>query len=245
MASRNRGRPKPKLRDLSRAKLTLEEQRSISDAFIDAPPISAAILGAVMVEHELDACLRRKFPKISDDDWSEMLEDNGPLRSFHAKIVMGHALHIYGEATRDNLHIVRLIRNAFAHSKKLIGFDHELIGAELSKIKKSRIRKRAYADLTGLTMTPATKFVVLCYAVAQELLRNQHNAIKAKNSRLRKKTSVPFLSLLGRPLLGDSGLSPLSSLQNQSAGPDPGAPGGLLDGLKHLFQDEPRDKQGK
>src|SRR5205823_1682 len=48
---------------------------------------------------------------------------NAPLHTFHAKIVMGYSLGIYGQVTREDLHRMRLIRNAFAHSPRAITFD--------------------------------------------------------------------------------------------------------------------------
>jgi hypothetical protein len=248
MTSRNRGKPKPKLRDLSRAKLTTEEQSLLSGEFFSAPPISAAILGAVMVEHELDACLRRRFTRISDEDWGEMLEDNGPLRSLHSKIILGHALHIYGDATRDNLNILRSIRNAFAHSKKLINFDHELIAAELRKIKKGPFGKRAYTNMISGKSKPSTVFVILCYTLAGELLRKQRTAMKAQTARIRKKRQVPFLNLLsgamGSPYREESIKGhQLLSLANQTGDPNRATPRGLLDGLSQYF--DPSHKRKK
>ncbi|MGH6848272.1 MAG: hypothetical protein ACREC0_12795 [Methylocella sp.] len=58
--TRNRGKPKPKLRDLSRARPTDEEPKTLIDAFYTASPIARAIIGAVLVEHELDELLRKK-----------------------------------------------------------------------------------------------------------------------------------------------------------------------------------------
>ena len=44
-----------------------------------------------------------------------LFEDRGLLESFGAKIVMGHALGLYGKQTRRNLDILRQVRNLFAH----------------------------------------------------------------------------------------------------------------------------------
>jgi hypothetical protein len=237
MASRNRGVPKPKLRDLSTGKLTVEEKSAISQAFIDAPPIAAAIIGAVMVEHDLDGCLRRKFPRITDEDWGEMLGDRGPLRTFSAKITMGYALHIYGEATKDNLNIVRTIRNAFAHSKKLIDFKHDLIVAELRKVKVGTFRKRTFAKIQSGKWNGDTSYVILCYTLMSELMRHVTKSLSAKHARLNKKRS-PLVNVLMRAADAQEpiGLSPLLSPQNQISGPNALAQGGLLAGLWPYFE---------
>ena len=55
---------------------------------------------------------------------AELFDKPGaPLSSFHAKIVIGHALGIYGEVTLDDLRRIKLIRNAFAHSPTAITFE--------------------------------------------------------------------------------------------------------------------------
>jgi hypothetical protein len=132
--SRNRGVPKPKLRDLSVNPLTHEEQNALADAIAaTTSPIAVAIMGAVLVEHELETTLRSRL-KISDDTkWKAMVDERGLFSNFDRKIAAGHALRRYDAEFRTNLDIVRAIRNAFAHSKRLITFDHPLISAELKK----------------------------------------------------------------------------------------------------------------
>jgi DNA-binding MltR family transcriptional regulator len=143
--SRNRGKPKPKLRDLGRIPPTDEEIKALRNAAQSADPIVTAILGAVLVEHELDNHLRKRVAKKNDDVWSDMVSEAGPFSTFSRKIMAGHALGIFDEHTKDNLNIVRVIRNAFAHSKKLIDFNNPLVVAELGKIKfKSAKEKNSW-----------------------------------------------------------------------------------------------------
>lgn len=98
-------------------------------------------------------------------------------------------------------------------------------------------------------MTPATKFVILCYAAARELLRKQRTALQAKTARSKKGTAVPFLNLLaGLPGSSLSEESPESSQSsspaNRTAGPTREAPRGLLDGLPPYFETN-KGKSGK
>jgi hypothetical protein len=131
--SRNRGRKKPKLRDYSHLVLTVEEKEAIAAAAhsIKQHPIVTAILGYVLVEHEIDILVRNKFKKKDDDTWANLQDERGPLRSFSSKIIIGHAFGIYNEKIQHDLNVVRIIRNAFAHSKKLLDFDDPLIVPEL------------------------------------------------------------------------------------------------------------------
>ena len=86
-----KGKRKPKLRDYSHLSLTSAEYDALLDtvASPDRQPIATAVLGAVLVEHELEGLLRRKLKRSDDKTWEAMLEERGPLRSFYAKICYG------------------------------------------------------------------------------------------------------------------------------------------------------------
>src|SRR6516165_6267823 len=155
---------KLKLRDLTRLQPELQEAMDVSNALgKEAHPITTAILGAVMVEQELETLLRSKFKRKDDKTW-EMLVENGPLNSFSSKIVIGYALGIYDERMRNDLNIVRSIRNAFAHSRKLIQFDDPLIVNELGKASKLALPKKYW---TGFK--PQDRYVSMCYQLSIKL----------------------------------------------------------------------------
>lgn len=236
----SRGKPKPKLRDLSQQPLTSVEQDVLLDALVAAtPPLVTAILGAVMVEHELETSLRRKLPRKDDKTWLNMLDEQGPFSTFSRKIAAGHAMRIYDDAIFTNLDIIRQIRNAFAHSKRVIDFNHPLVVAQLKRIAIPNFKKKRFAQLR-LAESPIESYRSLCILTSLWLLRRENRTYKA---RLRRRKSrqprsfyealVPSLSLanLGSPPEAGQ-LSPLQSyLQSQSDNPSPPAPQGLLGGL--------------
>jgi hypothetical protein len=229
---------KPKLRDFSRTPLTPEELAALSKALSESVhPIVAGILGSILVEHELEVLLRQRFRRKDDATWALLLSDNGPLSSFYAKIVMGHAFGFYNENTYDDLHIVRNIRNAFAHSKKLIDFDNELVLAELKKAKN--LKRRDLRTLANPTTATDARYayIGLCYRLGTRLADVQIRSLRAKGRRLRKKlgrAATPFADAL-RPFLqlpqATSKLNPLSFPAGQTGDPTPEAPKGLLSGL--------------
>lgn len=252
--SRNRGQPKPKLRDLSRVPPTDEEQEALLAALSSktAPPHVTAILGSVFVEHELEVSIRRRFPHVDDNTWSMMLSDNGPLSSFFAKIILGRGFKIYDDEMMDNLHIVRSIRNAFAHSKKLIGFDHELVEAELRKthIQKGKYKKYL-RDIQKVSENPKGSYVSLCFVLSLTLMRKRTASLRAKNRKLRRQTGhrSPYTAGLAAflsPSLpkGAQGFGTLASLGHQTAGPTSATQVGILSGL---FGPPPKtdDNEGK
>jgi DNA-binding MltR family transcriptional regulator len=244
--SRNRGVKKPKLRDYSHLVLTREEKDALAAAAHseNQHPIVIAILACVLIEHELDRLLRNKLKKKDDNTWQALQSETGPLRSFSAKISIAYALGIYTEKVQHDLNVVRIIRNAFAHSKKLIDFNDALILSELTsahilaKKFKRHLQKEPHAVLAR------TIFIIICLKLQNKLLAKETSAIIAKSKRLsRKEKTVSFTNaLLGNPYVapmgsifglskGDQG-SPLQlSRLGQRGDPDAEAPLGLLSGL--------------
>jgi hypothetical protein len=171
------------LRDLSRIQPKFQEAMDVSKALgKEAHPIATAILGAVIVEQELETLLRST--------------DNGPLNSFYSKIIAGYAFGIYDESMRNDLHIVRNIRNAFAHSKKLIHFDNPLIVKELGKATRSYLPKNFWKLANVVPQGAAefsSRYVVLCTLLSTKLM--EINVRQHKSKRYRN----PFLAALFPP----------------------------------------------
>lgn len=83
----------------------------------------ALTIGTV-IEQALEGVLIAHLPGIAEENEGYFFFDNGaPLRDFDAKIRMGMALGIYGPRVRDDLSLIRQIRNVFAHSREPISFD--------------------------------------------------------------------------------------------------------------------------
>lgn len=82
---------------------------------------AAAVLGAAYLDSRLKVLLREKFvavPKFVE----ELLSGQGGLSSFSARISVSYAVGLITRRASDNLHIVRGIRNEFAHKTHGISF---------------------------------------------------------------------------------------------------------------------------
>jgi DNA-binding MltR family transcriptional regulator len=159
---------KPKLRDLSRLPPEYDDLVALRGAFLKPQhPITTAILGAVMVEHELEQLLRSKLKHKDDKTWATLTSDNGPLNSFSSKIAIGYALGIYDQALLSDLHIVRNIRNAFAHPKKLIQFDDRAVVEELKKATRSAITKGHWKSKGPVVFL----YMSMCFRVSSKLVQ--------------------------------------------------------------------------
>jgi hypothetical protein len=167
-----------------------------------------------------------------------MVRENGPFSTFDQKITAAFAFRIFDEATKDNLKIVKNIRNAFAHAKKLIDFNHELVVAELNKIQVPGFRKIIHRELQKKVSPPKVRYVLLCMVISTHLVTKYGAALQAKNKRFNRKAAKLNPSPLVQALLRSADLqnkstesNPRLSPQNQTSGPKPPIQGGLLAGL--------------
>lgn len=253
----SRGKQKHKLRDYSSMELTSEQRQALSDAVIDISwhPIATAILGGVMVEHEIEILMRRRI-KRANEMWSEMVEERGPLRSFSTKIMLGYALGLFDAKMKHDVNVIRTIRNAFAHSKTMLHFDDALVVRELlsahllAKPFKRSLQKRpppgSHPDAQKRTAQAA--YVVVCFVATTKLINMRSRATSAATRARRERLEKKFAnSPIAQALLG---LTPNPQLQgltypsifaslDQSGGSRPKAPVQLTGGLFGLGPTKP------
>lgn len=180
MRGSGRGKQKPKLRDLGRIHPDLlQEQELRKHASIESEPITAAIVGASLVEIQLEQLLRYKLGRLTDEQWHELIDEAGPLGTFHRKIILGRTLKLYGDEVKANLEIVRNIRNAFAHAKRFITFDHELVVSELRKVKIPKTQKRIHKRIKEVFLTGQFAYIELCHEITMALIRRYTNNLRS------------------------------------------------------------------
>ncbi len=113
------------LKALSRQRVKFNDIPDFFDALNSETARSVAILAATGVEDALEfAIVARLVHGLSATDFTHLFDGDNPLSTFSAKIKIGHALGLYGHLYRADLNCIRDIRNAFAHSKAIIDFDH-------------------------------------------------------------------------------------------------------------------------
>lgn len=79
---------------------------------------------AAFVETHLERLLLSKMRNLNFDDRQRLFgPDRGPLGDFSAKIIIAYALKVIGPITKDDLDLIRLLRNGFAHSRMHFTFE--------------------------------------------------------------------------------------------------------------------------
>lgn len=112
---------------LSKKLPTSSEIQTILDDLLKSSDIAAAITGAAIVEARLESVLRSRFRSKRADLPQSVFENRGPLSDFNSKILVAEAFgHVTGPMAKE-LQSIRAVRNAFAHAKHPISFNHEVV----------------------------------------------------------------------------------------------------------------------
>jgi hypothetical protein len=193
-----------KLRDLITDTPTAKETRKAIKAFHEGPPLICAIMGAAVIEGDLERLLRPKFKRNDHQTWMRLVGEYGPLGSFGAKIIAGHAFGLYDDITLRNLNKIRDIRNVFAHSKKPLTFNEQEIIKHLNTIsmpsnqRSKRFKNLQLARLALKDNDPQTCFICLgaCVIIDMQLIE-QRRMKQQRYTTLRKlgKTMRRFVDM--------------------------------------------------
>ena len=100
--------------------------------FRDESDRAAVVLGAAKLDLLLYQLLQRFFrPSTSRSD--EILDGDSPLGTFSSKITVAHRLYLIDDDLCRALHLVRKIRNAFAHEIRGVSLEN---GAHRDRIRE-------------------------------------------------------------------------------------------------------------
>ena len=146
--------PKSKTHTPEQIAAFLEELKSQTDR-------GTAVIAAAVFDDLLIQVLTARFIKLGSDRLESLFDRAGaPLSSFSAKIEMCFALGIINNSSRLALHLIRDVRNAFAHQIHQMTFGHpdvaEMIDSRaLSELKKpGKSRRDMFLDIfTALSFT--------------------------------------------------------------------------------------------
>jgi len=81
------------------------------------------ILVVTAIEDALSEALKRRFVALSASEEKALYSFNSPLGTFSSRIQMAHALGIVDAKGRDQLNLMRAMRNACAHARTDISFE--------------------------------------------------------------------------------------------------------------------------
>jgi Domain of unknown function (DUF4145) len=133
---------------------------------------AAAILLGAFVEAALTKYLHAQLRQNMNSKQRRALYDyDGPLGTFSAKIAVAFAMSAIGPIFRNDLDLIRILRNGFAHSKKSIKFDDAETAAVCAKLKTPEL--------------PDARIAVESFATAGEPDWDKYGNLKKPQNRFR------------------------------------------------------------
>lgn len=234
----SRGRYKRSIRDLSRDPPALEDRAEILRLQREGPDMVVAITAAALIEYEMERLIIARLKRRDLETILKCTENNGPLSGLYSKAVLAYAMGVLDDVMLENVNIVRLIRNAFAHAKRPIKFDAPEIIAELRKVSlPAKKKSQLYKDLHFVKTrekSERARFSILHNNILIYLFKKGTTVAKRRAAYLSRKSRSGLLGGLGLGLYG-GGFKP--GLIN-----DPANFGGL-GALSRSLPSQPPDKK--
>lgn len=119
-------------------KLTLDDYNATVSYFHDQKDAAAAIVAGSFVEHHLGNYLQHFM--VQDEKFLKTLfGPTGPISSFSQRIQIAFALGHIDEVCRQDLDMIRTIRNYFAHAPTATNFQDGKVLKAIEKISFSKM----------------------------------------------------------------------------------------------------------
>ena len=107
---------------------TAEEIRSVLEELKKQTDRGAGIIAASVTEELLAVVIQERLLPLNSDLRQALFERmNAPLSTMSAKINLGRALGLYSDVGAKRLHMLREVRNRFAHRIEALTFDHPIV----------------------------------------------------------------------------------------------------------------------
>jgi hypothetical protein len=168
-AKRGAKQARPKLSELSYAPLTSEEYAVAVRAISDETDRGCAIMGCALVEEALTSLLSAALEN-RDEQHALFRDNSGPFNSMMQRTLAAYALGLCNRKLKDDIDIVRNIRNQFSHALRVIDFSTPEIEREVNKLPEFILINIAGQNLPP-EGSPRYRFEAACDWIALTLNR--------------------------------------------------------------------------
>jgi len=191
----SRGAQKPSLTSLTRKRIGVDDVDGWFDELEQGTDRACALVAVASVSNDLKPLIATRFRELSEAEMDSLFEGRGaPLQDLNSRIDIAYALRLIDKNVRNNLHILRRIRNAFAHSPIALSFDHPLVAAECKKLHI--FRKYGHKDSW---FKNRQRFFLAAVQSGGKINRRHTAALTAQFNRLKKRDEKAALRWLGKP----------------------------------------------
>jgi DNA-binding MltR family transcriptional regulator len=123
------------LRELSRRLPNRPEIDKILNSLQGKDDMHVAVMAVSIVEAHLEKLIVTRLHRSDKEFLNRLFDNKGPLSDFSSKILVAEAFGLLTRPLAEELHVMRAIRNAFAHAKMPISFDMEILAKETRKLR--------------------------------------------------------------------------------------------------------------
>ena len=188
-----------RLREIGRADPTFDHIIQLEkELFVSESDRATGVLFGTLLENNLRTLILSKMRgDLSLDETDRLMSFEGPVGSFSAKIRIAHAFDIIGPLVRDDLNLIREIRNAFAHSRIPITFISPEVADACTHLKipddpSSSIPQGLLAQLSegGRSTSkddPRLRFITACHAISYRMILTRDHNYQREGSRILAK----------------------------------------------------------
>lgn len=159
-------------------------KRFFDDLIADRNDRAVIIIAASILEEALANALKMELRTSSNEEKEVLFGVGMPLSSFSAKIKFVYALRLCDKREKNNMNVIREVRNAFAHSMKYMDFKTEEVASMCGFIETKKF-KPVVETSKKLTRTPRFIYTSECM-----LLTNKFMKIASDQNRLLAKLLI-------------------------------------------------------
>lgn len=131
---------------------------AIHRAFQEESDRAAAIVVAAMLDDALKSLLSRRLLQPMAKDRSLLDGDQAPLGTFSARIDAAHQLGLISRWMARDLHLVRKIRNEFAHSPFTLTFESDVVLNRVRALEEASDYNRRYPPTRAAIGPPGPRW---------------------------------------------------------------------------------------
>jgi hypothetical protein len=151
----------------------LEELKTQSDR-------GAAVIAAAVLDDLLELLILERFIELGSERRESLFKRTGaPLSSFSAKIEVSYALGVISNGIRLGLHLIRDVRNEFAHRIEQVTFDHPDVAKIIETRMMGPLQKPGKANREKY-LDSFSVFAMLIYGILQADIRVKSLAVTHK-----------------------------------------------------------------
>lgn len=138
---------------------------------------AAAILVAAALEPYLECLILGHLPNLDEGTSAALTREGGALATFSNKIYLAYAMGLIDEITRDDLNIIRDIRNTFAHAMGHVSFANPEIQQECNKLKTDAVYKKPYLGSDQSAPPERQRYLAVGKHIEHKLIRKGYKTL--------------------------------------------------------------------